>query len=130
MRLMAKALLQCVAVKVFGEQLARDQGAGNGLVGDRFGAVALDAAAVQTSTDGGDSQTHEREEADVGEPSDEVRKEEDRDSGVEQDKEDAAQRASRQCTTRLCASRHDVPPNQEDDETCEPRPQRIILRDE
>ena len=65
------------------------------------GAVALfgfGAAAAQDAADEGEAKAGEDEVADVGEASDEVREEEDDDSGVDEDGEDAAQSALRHGT--------------------------------
>jgi len=79
-----------------------------GLGGDGVdGAVALfafGAAAAQDAADDGEAKAGEDEVADVGKAPDEVREEEDDDSGVDENGEDAAQDALR----------HGTPPCQED----------------
>ena len=75
-----------------------------GLGGDGVdGAVALfafGAAAAQDAADDGEAKAGEDEVADVGKAPDEVREEEDDDSGVDEDGEDAAQ----ECTSTWDAS--------------------------
>jgi succinate dehydrogenase/fumarate reductase flavoprotein subunit len=67
-------------------------------------AVAFGAAAAEDAADDSQAKAGEDEEADVGEAPDEVREEEDDDSGVDEDGEDAAQ----------SALRHGTPPDKED----------------
>jgi len=67
-------------------------------------AVAFGAAAAEDAANKGEAKAGEDEEADVGEAPDEVREEEDDNSGVDEDGEDAAQ----------SALRHGTPPDKED----------------
>ena len=83
----------------------------DGGVRSGFSAVAFGAAAAEDAADDREAKAGGDEETDVGESSDEVREEEDNNTGVDEDGEDAAQ----------CALRHETPPGQGRREVYKPR---------